>query len=45
MNTGDAMTNDRIHIGSSYYPEHWEERYWANDIRLMKEAGFLAKTN
>lgn len=31
---------DRIHIGASYYPEHWDERYWAKDIRLMKEAGF-----
>jgi beta-galactosidase len=29
-----------IHIGSSYYPEHWDESYWANDISLMKEAGF-----
>ncbi|HZJ24723.1 MAG TPA: beta-galactosidase [Anaerolineales bacterium] len=32
-------STNRIHIGSSYYPEHWDERYWANDIRLMKEAG------
>ena len=31
---------NRIHIGSSFYPEHWDESYWANDIRLMKEAGF-----
>ena len=33
-------STNRIHIGSSYYPEHWDESYWANDIRLMKEAGF-----
>ncbi|HZM21891.1 MAG TPA: beta-galactosidase, partial [Anaerolineales bacterium] len=32
--------NNRIHIGSSYYPEHWEESHWENDINLMKEAGF-----
>lgn len=31
---------DRIHIGSSYYPEHWPEHRWTDDIRLMKEAGF-----
>ena len=34
------LLTNRIHIGSSYYPEHWDETYWANDIRLMKEAGF-----
>ena len=33
-------STNRIHIGSSYYPEHWDESYWANDIQLMKEAGF-----
>lgn len=32
--------SDRIHIGSSFYPEHWDESQWGNDIRLMKEAGF-----
>jgi beta-galactosidase len=35
-----VVTNDRIHIGSSYYPEHWRESHWAEDIRLMKAAGF-----
>ena len=39
MVTLEHSTN-RIHIGSSYYPEHWGESYWSNDIRLMKEAGF-----
>ena len=29
----------RIHIGASYYPEHWDEEYWPEDIRLMKDAG------
>ena len=33
-------TGNKLHIGSSYYPEHWPESHWANDIRLMKEAGF-----
>lgn len=28
-----------IHIGSAYYPEHWPEERWPEDIRLMNEAG------
>jgi len=36
----DAVTSNRIHVGSSYYPEHWDESLWTEDIRLMKEAGF-----
>ncbi len=31
---------DKLHIGSAYYPEHWPEERWSEDIRLMKEAGF-----
>jgi len=31
---------NKLHIGSSYYPEHWHESYWAKDIQLMKEASF-----
>ena len=34
------LLKNGIHIGSSYYPEHWDGSYWAKDIRLMKEAGF-----
>ena len=30
----------RIHFGVSYYPEHWPEERWSEDIRLMKEANF-----
>lgn len=26
-------------IGVDYYPEHWEENMWEDDIRLMKETG------
>lgn len=25
----------RIPIGASYYPEHWSESRWADDIQLM----------
>jgi len=27
-------------IGVTYYPEHWPEERWAEDARLMREAGF-----
>jgi len=36
----DAVTSNRIHVGSAYYPEHWDESDWTADIRLMKDAGF-----
>jgi beta-galactosidase len=29
----------RIHFGAAYYPEHWPEERWVEDIRLMREAG------
>jgi len=32
--------NKKLHFGASYYPEHWNEARWPEDIRLMKEAGF-----
>jgi len=28
----------KLNFGVSYYPEHWEQARWAEDIRLMKEA-------
>jgi len=39
MPNQNTPIKNRLHIGSSYYPEHWTESHWANDIRLMKEAG------
>jgi len=30
----------RLQFGASYYPEHWPEARWPEDIRLMREAGF-----
>jgi len=33
-------SDSRIHLGASYYPEHWLEKGWIEDIRLMQEAGF-----
>jgi len=29
----------RLHLGAAYYPEHWPEERWPEDIRLMQEAG------
>ena len=29
----------RLHVGASWYPEHWPEERWPEDIRLMREAG------
>ena len=34
------QTTKKLHFGASYYPEHWDEARWPEDIRLMKEAGF-----
>jgi beta-galactosidase len=31
---------NRLHIGAAYYPEHWTEDRWIEDVKLMKEAGF-----
>jgi beta-galactosidase len=28
-----------LHLGAAYYPEHWPEERWLEDIRLMREAG------
>ncbi len=29
-----------MYLGSAWYPEHWDESYWEQDVRLMHEAGF-----
>jgi len=29
----------RLHLGAAYYPEHWPEDRWPEDVRLMREAG------
>jgi beta-galactosidase len=37
------MTNSfppsRLHVGAAWYPEHWPEQRWPEDIRLMQAAG------
>jgi beta-galactosidase len=34
-----SSTSWRLHLGAAYYPEHWPEERWPEDIRLMREAG------
>ena len=34
----DAVPSSCLYLGSAYYPEHWPEERWSEDIRLMKEA-------
>jgi beta-galactosidase len=36
----EERKSNRLHFGAAYYPEHWPEECWSEDIRLMKEAGF-----
>ncbi|MBN2500464.1 MAG: beta-galactosidase [Anaerolineales bacterium] len=31
--------SQKIYFGAAYYPEHWPEDRWPEDIRLMQEAG------
>jgi len=38
MNADHEQTK-KLFLGAAYYPEHWSEERWAEDIRLMKEAG------
>ncbi|HJR80865.1 MAG TPA: beta-galactosidase [Anaerolineales bacterium] len=40
MPISEASRSSRLHLGAAYYPEHWPEDHWSNDIRLMREAGF-----
>jgi beta-galactosidase len=33
------LPQDKFHLGTCYYPEHWPEAMWADDARRMKEVG------
>jgi beta-galactosidase len=35
----NPIPNQKIYFGVAYYPEHWPEERWSEDIRLMREAG------
>lgn len=34
-----SIEMDRIKLGVCYYPEHWEESLWQDDLKRMKEHG------
>ncbi|HET58910.1 MAG TPA: beta-galactosidase, partial [Chloroflexi bacterium] len=34
------MNDRKIYLGAAFYPEQWTPAQWAEDIQLMKEAGF-----
>ncbi len=33
------IPDQKIYFGAAYYPEHWPEEHWSEDIRLMQHAG------
>ncbi len=33
-------SNSNMYVGVDYYPEHWPQDRWEDDIQLMKKAGF-----
>lgn len=35
----NSLPSQKLHFGAAYYPEHWPEERWPEDIRLMQEAG------
>lgn len=40
MTMPETKSVSKLHLGAAYYPEHWPEERWVEDIRLMGEAGF-----
>lgn len=36
----EVIGGKEMYLGSAWYPEHWDESYWEQDVRLMQEAGF-----
>ncbi|HEX6195000.1 MAG TPA: beta-galactosidase, partial [Jiangellaceae bacterium] len=36
---GRLWRDDALRFGADYYPEQWPEEVWAEDVRLMREAG------
>jgi beta-galactosidase len=36
------LTGNKIVLGTCYYPEHWDESLWKDDLRRMKKHGIEA---
>ena len=39
MNSKQNYRWKEMTMGTCYYPEHWKEELWAEDLDRMKEAG------
>ena len=35
----EILDGKRLVMGTCYYPEHWPEKMWEDDLRRMKESG------
>lgn len=35
----EIVNGERLVLGTCYYPEHWKEEYWAEDLRRMLDCG------
>ncbi|MDT8305682.1 MAG: beta-galactosidase, partial [Anaerolineae bacterium] len=35
-----TLSEPSLQLGAAYYPEHWPEARWPEDVRLMRAAGF-----
>jgi beta-galactosidase len=36
------LTGNKIVLGTCYYPEHWDESLWKDDLHRMKKHGIEA---
>lgn len=36
---GTILDMERLVLGTCYYPEHWEENLWEEDLRRMRQTG------
>lgn len=39
MNIEKSIRQDKLKLGTCYYPEHWDKALWKSDLERMKEAG------
>ena len=39
MNMGAILDGKRMVLGTCYYPEHWPEKLWREDLERMLKSG------
>ena len=39
MNAKQNYKWNELTMGTCYYPEHWDKKFWADDLDRMKKAG------